>query len=252
MALLLADLKVFLPDLLGKKRPLLEPTNTGKTYLPLLEQQLAAIDALPPSVDAGTPLADDLAKRDAEHDGFGAAAWFMVEAYARCPGASDQQRAAAVRIRTHFIPKLSELQATFVTEASRARTRKALLAAHEADLTLFPVAGGGTLLDWVTAYLDAGIGLSELLSDRADMPLDSRAGAGTLRTKTLGILARMRGALSDEVQTDKSLPRDLEAQVFAFMDQLEATRRAPKKAAKPTPASPASPASPPSEDPPNG
>jgi hypothetical protein len=235
MGVLLSDLKLVLPDLLGKKRPLLEGTYTGKTYLPLLQAQLAVIDALPTGTQAGTPLADELAETDAEHDGFGGAVWHMVEAYARCPGVSAEVRAAAERIRAQFIPALGELQHTYATEAERARDRKAVLDDFKADLKLFPVAEKQTLYDWVKGYLDAGLALSKLLSDRADTPLDSRAGAGPLRTRTLGLLSRMRGALTDEMAINDKLARDLEAQVFAYFDQLAARAAKPRKRGKQAP-----------------
>lgn len=238
MALLLTDLKLGLSDLLGKKRHLLEPTNTGKTYLPLLQEQLQAIDDLPASVEAGTPLAAELGERDTEHDGFGSAVWFVTEAYARCPDTSDEVRAAAARIRAQFIPALQELQGTFVDEAHRARDREVTLKDHKEDLKLIPVAGGKTLFDWVSGFINAGLALNDLLSDRADAPLDSRAGAGTLRTKALGLLSRMRGALNDEVAANKKLPRDLEAQAFAYLDQLATQRPAPRKREKAAPAKP--------------
>lgn len=241
MSIPLTDLKLVLPDLLEKKRPLLDGTNTGKTYLPLLTKQLGAIDELPGAVEPGTPLAEELAERDADHDGFGGAIWHLTEAYARCPTASDEVRAAAQRIRAQLIPALKELQSTFADEAQRARERKAALDDDmKADLKLFPVAGKQTLLDWVHGYLDAGVALSELLSDRADTPLDSRAGAALLRAKTLGILSRMRGALADEVAANEKLPRDLETQVFAYFDQMAARRQVAKKRGKqPPPATPA-------------
>ncbi len=238
MSILLTDLKLVLPDLLDKKRSLLEGTNTGKTYLPLLAEQLTAIDALPAEVQAGTPLAAELGERDVEHDGFGGAVWHMVEAYARCPAVSDDIRAAAERIRGQFIPVLGELQHTYAAEADRARDRTAVLDDFKDDLKLFPVAEKQTLLDWIQGYLDAGLSLNELLSDRADTPLDSRAGAGALRTRTLGLLSRMRGALGDEVATNKKLPRDLEAKVFAFFDQRAAQVKPAKKRRKAGPAAP--------------
>jgi hypothetical protein len=246
MAVLLVDLKLILPDMLGKKLPLFEATNTGKTYIPLLQAQLKAIDELPASVQEGTPLAAELAETDAEHDGYGGAVWHITEAYQRCPGASDKVRAAAARVRAQFIPALQELQSSFADEAHRARDRRALLSNYKEDLKLFPIAEGGTLHDWVSAYLDAGLALNALLSDRADTSIDSRAGAGALRTATLGILSRMRGALADEVQASKKLPRDLETQVFAYFDQLSAQRPAPKKRGKKT-----SPETPPQDAPPD-
>jgi hypothetical protein len=232
MSVLLSDLKLVLPDLLEKKRPLVEGTNTGKTYLPLLQAQLDAIDTLPAGTQGGTPLANKLAETDAEHDGFGGAVWHLVEAYARCPAVSDEIRAAAERIRAQFIPVLGELQHTYAVEADRARGRTAVLDDFKTDLKLFPVAEKQTLYDWVKGYLEAGLALKELLSERADAPLDSRAGAGPLRTRTLGILSRMRGALADEVAANEKLPRDLETQVFAFFDQRAALMPKPKKRGK--------------------
>lgn len=232
MALLLSDLKLGLSDLLAKKKSLLEATNTGKTYLPLLAEQLHAIDALPAGGDSGTPLAAQLAERDAEHDGFGGAVWFLTEAYVRCPSASDEVQAAAARIRAQFIPALAELKATFADEANKARDRDATLKDFKDDLKLFPVAEGETLFDWVRGYLDAGLGLQELLSDRASTPLDSRAGAPALRATVLGLLSRMRGALDDELAANKKLPRDLAARAFAYFDQLANNRPAPKKRGK--------------------
>lgn len=233
MSILLSDLKLLLPDLLEKKRPLLEGTNTGKTYLSLLTRKLGEIDDLPVTIEPGTPLAEELAERDADHDGFGGAVWHLTEAYARCPTASDELRAAAARVRAQFIPALKELQSTFADEAQRARDRKAALDDDmKAALKLFPVAEKKTLLDWVNGYLDAGLALSELLSDRADTPLDSREGAGALRAATLGVLSRMRGALADEVAGNQKLPRDLETQVFAYFDQMTAKRQGAKKRGK--------------------
>lgn len=232
MSVLLTDLKLALPDLLDKKRALLEGTNTGKTYLPILADQLQAIDELPDTPQGGTPLAEELAERDAEHDAFGTAIWHMTEAYLRSPGAGDDVQAAAARVRAALIPARGELQATFVDEARRARDRKAALDGIKEDLKVFPIVGKKTLLDWANGYLDAGLALNDLLSQRADTPLDSRAGAGPLRTKTIGILSRMRGALADEVASNKKLPRDLETQVFAYYDQMTAQRAAARKRGK--------------------
>ncbi len=252
MTVSLANLQIILPDITTKKRPLLEATNTGKTYLPLLETKLASIDGLPATIKPGTPKAAELEERDVEHDGHGGAIWHMVEAYLRSPTTSDTIRAAAERIRTQFIPALGELKGTFADEAKRARDREAVLADYKDDLKLFPVAEKQTMYDWVKGYLDAGLAIGELLSDRADVPVDSREGAGTLRTATLGILGRMRSALADEVTANKKLPRDLETQVFAHFDQLAAQWTATKKRAKSAaePKAPeAKPATPKADDP---
>ena len=49
-----------------------------------------------------------------------------------------------------------------------------------------------------------------------------------MRSATIGLLARFRQALADEVAAKPSLPRDLESKVFAYFDQLEANRAARK------------------------
>ena len=42
----------------------------------------------------------------------------------------------------------------------------------------------------------------------------------------LGLLVEFRKALAEEVSSGSSLPRDLESQVFSYLDQLVETRRA--------------------------
>jgi hypothetical protein len=244
MTISLANLQLVLPDITTKKRALLEDTNTGKTYLPLLTAHLQSIDDLPVTLKPGTPKADELEERDTEHDGYGGAVWYMVEAYVRCPGTTDDIRAAAERIRAQFIPILRELNGSFADEAKRARDREAVLADFKDDLKLFPVADKGgkkTLYDWVKSYLDAGLALGALLSERADIPVDSREGAALLRARTLGTLNRMRSALADEVAGNPKLDRNLDTLVFAHFDQLAAQWAAAKKRAKATEAKAAKP-----------
>jgi hypothetical protein len=102
----------------------------------------------------------------------------------------------------------------------------------EADLKLFPIAGGLTLLDWVTDFLDAGQSLNDLLSNRADMDESGRKDASELRSQTIGLLNRFRGALADEVEENTALPRTLDQQVFAYFDELEGMRASALAAAK--------------------
>ena len=53
---------------------------------------------------------------------------------------------------------------------------------------------------------------------RADASLSDRSRAVTLRGEILNALHRLRASLSDEIKEDDTLPRDLEARVFAFFD----------------------------------
>ena len=234
-SLTLGDMKLGLHDLLDKRSEALLSTQAGAMYAPMLAGRRKAIDALPPALTGGAPLADQLAAADEEHDGFGAAMWFLIEAYQRAPGSSAALIAAADRIRQGFIPALGDLQQSYATEADAALTRAPLLKSYKADLELFPVAGG-TLHDWAAGFLAAGTHLHDLLSDRADEASSpTRKDAAGLRADALGLVSRLRAALADEVKHDKKLPRDLDAQLFGYLDQLAATRgaaNAAKKAAK--------------------
>ena len=81
-------------------------------------------------------------------------------------------------------------------------------------------------------------------------------GRGQL-TRERGLCQPRRGALGDELGVNPALPKDLDAQVFGYFDELDGMRAAalaaarPKKAAPPTPAatSAATPAADPAADP---
>ncbi|HVK65888.1 MAG TPA: hypothetical protein VM694_15510 [Polyangium sp.] len=45
-----------------------------------------------------------------------------------------------------------------------------------------------------------------------------------VRSATLGLLSRFRAALIDEIEEDPALPRDLEARVFSYLDELQTMR----------------------------
>ena len=51
----------------------------------------------------------------------------------------------------------------------------------------------------------------------------SRKDAARIRGEVIGILNRMRKNLVLEVKDDASLPKDLDAQVFGYLDLLEKT-----------------------------
>jgi hypothetical protein len=148
------------------------------------------------------------------------------------------------RIRGAFIPALGELGASYATEAERAQGRKPLLATMKADLKLFPLAGGGTLLDTATAFLGAGVKIHENLSDRADVPKGARKEAAQIRSATVGMLGRLRADVVREVKKDPKLPRDLEAKLFGYFDTLEAMHATPAGKLEDKPAAPAAPAEP--------
>ena len=237
--LTLVHLKLGLRDLLDKRAVDLHKSKAGAFHAEELKEHLDGLEALPPALTGGAPLTAELERVDAKHDGFGGAIWFATEVYARLPGAEADVVEAASRIRAAFVPELGELQAAYAVEADRAVDRRPLLKSLKADLQAIPVAGGGTLHDVATAFLDAGDELEGLLSQRADaMPRGSRKRASALRSTTIGLLNRLRADLAKEVGKNAKLPRDLEARVFGYFDTLGDLRGpgAGKRAAKPAPA----------------
>ena len=134
-----------------------------------------------------------------------------------------------------FLPHPEEMRASYADEAAAAKRRRETLEATPqlaADLALFPVPGGGTLLDWVGLHLGAGLHLSTLLSGRADLDNGARRGAGVLRVQTVALLNRARAAVADDVEANPALPRDLDGQIFGFLDELEERRDASASAAR--------------------
>lgn len=235
----LADMKLGLDDLLGKRHPALVLSSIGQSYEQMLVEKRVAVDNLPAAFTGGKPLAETLGSTDVEHDGFGGALWHVTEAYLRLPAKDEQIVGAIERIRAALIPDLSGLRDSYADEAEAAIRRKGELPQIEADLKRIPVAMGGTTLhDWATAFLGAGEKLSVLLSDRADVSSSGRTGANKLRGETIGLLNRARAAIADECASSKALPNDLDAQIWGYLDELEGQRadavaRARNKTPKP-------------------
>lgn len=237
----LADLKLGLDDLFGKRHPALLASNIGKSYEPMLDEKRHAINALPAALTGGKPLAEDLASTDDDHDGFGGAIWHLTEAYIRLPIKEAKIVEAIKRIRAALIPGLSELRESYADEAETAIRRQGELGQIEADLKSIPIVmGGTTLYDWATGYLGAGEKLSTLLSERADATPGGRTGANKLRSETIALLNRARGAIVDECAISTVLPNDLDAQIWGYLDELEGHRadavargRKPAKTAEP-------------------
>lgn len=220
----LAALKVALADLFTKRLDALRASNAGKTYEPMLRKKQQAIEALPEAPGEGKPFADALTQADGTYDGFGGAIWHLTEAYLRWPNIPADVRAAVMRVRSAFVPELDVLQASYVQEAHAAMNNKARIDELEADLKSIPIAGGLSLHDWCMGFVAAGESIASLLGDRANANSKSRAEAGKLRTSTIALLGRLRAAVADEVAEDESLPRDLEAKVFGYFDELSKMR----------------------------
>ena len=230
----LADLLLGLNNLEEPKRQaalLLSPI--GAAYAAPIAVKHVAIKALPAAL-TGKPLADELTETDQRHDGFGLSSIEYVDATLRIPTLTDAQTDALRRIKA-FLPRVEDMQASYADEAAAAQKRRETLDASpelQADLKSFPVVGGGTLLDWVNEHLDAGRRIGALLSGRADADTGARSKAAALRSQTVALLNRARGAILDAVHADEKLPRDLDGQIFAYFDELEERRAIAAQAAK--------------------
>ncbi len=225
--LTLGDMLLGLRNLASARKSDMLLSTTGKLYASKLGKQLAQLEALPEAQQSGRPLAQDLAHQDSIHDGFGEAIHHYAETLQSLPTVPPEMREAALRVRNAFVPKLKILRASYADEAATATRKRPLLESMKADLEALPVPhpAGGTLLDWVKAFLDAGDDIDKLLNDRsmaAHAPLSTQA--LKLRTTTMAMLTRFRAALLDEIEEDTSLPRDLESRIFSYFDQMQATR----------------------------
>jgi hypothetical protein len=223
----LGDIKLTLQQL-DQRRALLEKSTVGTVYLPLLDQRRREIEALPPAVvEAGAPHADALRDTDLKHDALGEAIYFLGRALEEHPATPPEVRAAARGTRLWMVPRRAVLRRSYADEAAAALDHRRELAGMEAQLRLVPVPGG-TLYDWAQEYIATGEALHELLTKRADaaptIDQKTRLAAGHLRSSTLGLLNRMRQALTDELAANPNLPRDLEAQLFGYMDELAGMR----------------------------
>jgi hypothetical protein len=247
----LAALKIGFADLTTKRHAALVLSSAGKTYEPILLEKKALIDALPAALTGGKPLTEELTDADIVHDGFGAAIWYFTQAYERWPNVPPEVLAAIKRIQAAFITSLDDLKASYTVEAHVAIQHREDLQTLEADLKLIPVAGGLSLYDWAMGFVVGGDLVGTLLSQRADAGTNARSDAGKIRASTVAVLGRFRGALRDELGSNPALPKDLDAQVFAYFDELSEMRGAalaarPKKAAAipPAAAPPAAPKAP--------
>jgi hypothetical protein len=246
-----------LRDLLGKRRSLLEGVATGRLYLPLLQTHLDAIEALPQALTS-RPMADELAAEDQIHDGLGAAVWHLCQAYLHHPTVPKEVRAAAEKVLATFIPSLGELRRPYADEALAAQQHEPEIERLAAELGLFPVAGEGTLNDWVMGFVGQGKKIDALLSQRGEVTAVSgkdRRTAAALRSGTVGLLGRLRASLGDETLAEPKLDRTMPDQVFGYHDELlrlrtEEARARARTQAKKNPPETTPPKTPPPKAPP--
>jgi hypothetical protein len=218
----LIALYVGLNNLLVKRATVLAQFPSGPASIAPLTSRRDAMAKLP-AVAAGRAFANELGTADDIHDALGQAIWHFTEAYLRHPNTPANIIAAAQRIRAAFVPTLEDLGASYAAEAKGAIDKAPSLQELKNDLELLPVAGGQTLYQWAESFIAAGTKIDDLLAARADTEQKNRKAAATLRVEVIGILNRLRKNLALESKDDPALPRDLESQVFGYLDLLEKT-----------------------------
>jgi len=213
------DLNVGFENLFTIRKADLELSAAGRFYGPFLVKRYTTIRALPES-QQGKPLVEQLGDADVTHDSLGGSTHTYIEAVLLNPLLSEATRAAALRIRDAFIPHKKALTDSYTDEAAAALKNRPKLAERKDDLLLFPVPEGKTLYDWVSAFLDAGDSIGKLLDQRAQAGVGPAGNVGKLRSQTIKLLYQFREALQLEIEENPALPRDLEARVFAYLDEL--------------------------------
>ena len=110
----------------------------------------------------------ELKAADARHDGLGEAIYHLLRAYAAHPECTPELADRIAALLATFIPRLGELHVGYAAQAAAGLTKARALPAHADALQGFPVAlGGGSLKDWVEAFVAAGGAIDDLLDKRA-------------------------------------------------------------------------------------
>lgn len=216
--LTLSVLGLVLNDFFEKRAALLKDTASGRVYVKKLRRLYDDFLVLPPALKDERPMGEQLADTDDTHDAWGSAIWFLFQALIACPLLTVAQRAEVEALQAACMPARKVLTASYAEEAATAQARRQQLPALKAALSQYPAPVSGTLFDWVDQFTTHGEALGTLLAVRADASLSDRSRAVTLRGEILNALHRLRASLSDEIKEDDTLPRDLEARVFAFFD----------------------------------
>jgi hypothetical protein len=155
--------------------------------------------------------------------------YHIVEGYARDPFASDEQRAAAARLRRTVVDGQRGARISASRRFEHAHRLHERRAALDADLALFPAAPGApSLAERVDAWIRLGLDIGAVLSARTVREDAVRMrDARTLRGAAASLLASLRTTIRTECRLDPRLPDNLEAQILGFADTLLPGRRRP-------------------------
>lgn len=220
------DLRLGLKDVLETHNDDLDRSITGKVYRPLIARKREEIEGLPESVLRGLPFAAELTEADSTHDSMGAAIHHVTLAILHCPAIDEPTKEIAARAQETFVPSLGTLQARYADQAAFAHRKRPAFDAMRPELEQITVPGGTNLAEWIAVFLDQGDKIGSLLHGRAEagVGVETSTAGGALRSSVIGLLGRFRQAIRDEVASGAPLPKDYEARLFAFIDQLDRTR----------------------------
>jgi len=243
------ELILALDDLLGKRGPELAKLSSGKSFRTLLSRIRGQLAALPEAL-RGLPRAELLRALDLNHDRRHRALSHLRQAIELWPDATAAMKRAAALLASDFVVEASETQAPYAVEAQKAEERLLKLPAAEPVLAAVSTPDGSTLVTWVRAFLEAGRTIGTTLSGRADDLATRPDGkqAGALRGTTIGLLSDLRTTVARELEadTDATLPRSLDADIFGYVDELQrlAAARASNASNVAAPAGPTNPVPP--------
>lgn len=196
----------------------LHSTASWTIFRPLLTTQRDLLQVERTKL-AGQPLTLALAVAGAKHDAFGRAFWHGTAMVIEDPGASEDDRAAAIEVRQVFLPTLQEINLSTAAEINNARARAPKIEAWGAKLDRIPAAGGRTARHLIQGMVDAAEERARLINERASQPSTPLPPSFALQT-AIGVFFDFRSTLAREIQGNPALPRDLETQVFALFDRL--------------------------------
>ncbi len=223
------DLRIGVKNLLEEKGDLASKCIAFQIYRDPLKAKLGLFESLHASL-SGKPLTMEIGRVDGIHDSSGRAAYYIRKAVEELSDMDESVRTAVIDIVDGIVPTLGLLTASYEDEASRAAKNRQILDEHAAVLDTFPVGPNHTLKSILSAHVEAGEQLNALLSNRADKTVEGQNARTreiiALRGATIGLLSRFRQAAADEVAHNPELPRDLESELFAYFDQMEANRAA--------------------------
>jgi hypothetical protein len=225
--LTISDLRLIFSDFVNNKWELLMRFVAGAIYGPAIKERLPELLEVEAKLNK-RPLAEQLKVTDVRHDLFVRAIHYFYRAFHALPLLSEAHRQLVSQVGEIFAPTLSAIQAPYQDEADAAKQRRVKLDEMADALSAYPIGPGLTLFDLVSGYVEAGAEIDALLRERADATTAAMApdavNAGLLRGAALGLLGRLRETVDDEAALNPNLTAKMAKELFAYTDQLAATR----------------------------